>query len=47
MKQELNTIKAILAEIKERLGNKPLNNEEKLRLASILRDIASELEKPA
>lgn len=47
MTHQLNTIKEIIAEAKRRLGDKPLTKEEKLKLANILRDIASELEKPA
>lgn len=46
MTQQLNTIKEVVAEAKRRLGDKPLTKEEKLKLASILKAIASELEKP-
>lgn len=46
MKPQYNTIKDIIVEAKRRLGDKPLTKEEKLKLASILKAIASELEKP-
>ena len=46
MTQQLNTIKEVVSEAKRRLGDKPLTKEEKLKLASILKAIASELEKP-
>lgn len=45
MKKQLKSIRDIIAEAKRRLGDKQLTDTEKKKLASILRAIASELEK--